>query len=53
MADTGPMTHNRNDVNAPRNAIIELKSGRRIDTVTEQRVKSVRSTTMNKPCRER
>lgn len=44
FADTGPMTQSRNDENAPKNAIIELNPGTKIDTATEHIVKSVRST---------
>lgn len=43
FADTGPMTHSRNAEKDPRNAIIELNSGTRIETVTDTMVKSARS----------
>ena len=52
-ADTGPMTQRRNDVNAPRNAIIELKSGMKMATATERHAETVRSITTSRSVTKR
>lgn len=44
FAEMGPMTHSKNEENAPRKAIMEENSGTKIDTTTEHSVNKARST---------
>lgn len=49
FADTGPITQSKNAENAPTNAIIELNSGKKIETATAEHVKAVRSRNKTSP----
>lgn len=43
FADTGPITQSMNAENEPRKAIIELNSGKNIETAMQRQVKAERS----------
>jgi hypothetical protein len=47
LADTGPITQIKNAEKEPRNAIIELNSGTRMETATESEVNKARSNVTN------